>query len=86
MKTSAYVRSPETLCSVSELVGASGFMVLRLPTPAVVVLEAAEAEVAAAPSAAVVVVGIGLLKASKNAGVPKVSVRAMARTCQGVSS
>lgn len=60
-------------------------MFVRLPTPAVVVLEAAEAEVAAAPSAAVAVVGIGRLKASKNAGVPKVSVRAMARTCHSVS-
>lgn len=60
-------------------------MSVRLSTPAFVVLEAAEADVAAAPRDAVAVDGIGFLKASKNAGVPKVSVRAIASTCYAVS-
>jgi len=58
---------------------------VRLPTPVVMVLEATEGAAAAIPRAAVGVDGIGFLKVSKNAGVPKVSVRAMARTCCAVS-
>lgn len=60
-------------------------MSVRLSTSPTVVLEVAEAVVAAIPRAAVVLAGIGLLKASKKAGVPKVSVRAMANTYHTVS-
>ena len=62
-----------------------GSMSVRLSTPPTVVLEVAEAVVAAIPRAAVVLAGTGLLKASKNAGVPKVSVRAMANTYHPVN-
>lgn len=50
----------------------------RLSPPSVAVLGVAQVTVAAAEVA--VVDGIGFLNALKNAGVPKVSVRAMART------
>ena len=53
-------------------------MPARLPAPAAVVFEAAMGVAGVTSRDAVAVVGIGRLKASKNAGVPKVSVKAMA--------
>jgi hypothetical protein len=85
VKTCAYDRLSAIFPPVSNGADNGGLISVRLSGPAAVMLEAADADVAASPVAAVVMVGIGPLKASKNAGVPKVSVRAMAKTCHVVS-
>lgn len=46
---------------------------------------AADGSVAAAPDFAVVIAGMGFVKALRNAGVPKVSVRAIPSTYSRVS-
>jgi hypothetical protein len=57
-----------------------GVVSARLSVCAAVVSLAAEGEVAAAPRDAVATGMMGFLKALKKAGVPNVSVRAIART------
>jgi hypothetical protein len=58
-----------------------GSVVASLCTVESAVVPGPEAEVVTAPAPAEVYAGMGLRKASRNAGVPKVSVSAIPRTC-----